>query len=372
MYNLECPIAESLIRPFDRPPVLSVVIPSYKRTPELIFTITSLADQVVGDLVGKVEILVSDNASGPETVAAIKDLADRYDCISYMINARNEGGYFQIFAAPWRARGRWTWVFGSDDVLLPGGLTHIIDLLEVIQPSFLTMNKRYYSNDLSQELWTSANTIPDREFPTFIELFKAVGINQMAFLTSNIELTAAARAVDPTPYVLDDTRHPHVASFLEKHHASKSYYSSRNDIVHRGENSTLPEYHAGNFFDYGATLPRILFSVIEKIDAPRDLFAQISGAKRVASYDPPEVTFVDSIFENILRACAFGKFMSIGQRRALELAISHCGQTRVSQLADVLNFHDQVQTLESRSREAKHVLMKARESALQASGTFAG
>jgi hypothetical protein len=289
-----------------------------------------------------------------------------------MVNARNEGGYFQIFAAPWRARGRWTWVFGSDDVLLPGGLAHVIDLLESVQPSFLTMNKRYYNNDLSQEIWSSANAIPDREFPTFIELFKAVGINQMAFLTSNIELTAAARAVDPTPYVLDDTRHPHVASFLEKHHASKSYYSSRNDIVHRGENSTLAEYHAGNFFDYGATLPRILFSVIEKIDGPRDLFAQISGAKRVASYDPPKVTFIDSIFENILRACAFGKFMSIGQRRAVELAINHCGEVRISQLADVLSFHDQIQSLETQSREAKQILTRAREQAMQASATFSG
>ena len=160
---LECPLAESHLRPLDVQPVLSIIIPSYCRAAELVQATSSIADQLTNGLERKVEIIITDNASEPGTIAAIRGLAERYPTLSYLLHARDEGGFFQFFAAPWRARGRWTWVFGSDDVLLPGGLAHITEALEREQPGFLALNKRVFNADLSQELNPSCNSIPDRK-----------------------------------------------------------------------------------------------------------------------------------------------------------------------------------------------------------------
>ncbi|MDB5438900.1 MAG: glycosyl transferase family 2, partial [Caulobacteraceae bacterium] len=113
MAKLECALLDSLMRPIREAPVLSIVVPSFHRPAELTQTVASLAEQIKDGLEAKVEIIISDNGSNNDTVAAIGQLAQRYPSVSYMLNARDEGGFFNFFAAPWRARGRYTWVFGS-------------------------------------------------------------------------------------------------------------------------------------------------------------------------------------------------------------------------------------------------------------------
>ena len=107
MATVECELADSLMRPVAQAPVLSVVVPTYCRPAELTLAVTSIAQQIDAALEGKVEIIITDNASGPETAAVLTQLAAAYPSVSYIINARNEGGPFQIVAAPFRARGRW-------------------------------------------------------------------------------------------------------------------------------------------------------------------------------------------------------------------------------------------------------------------------
>lgn len=370
MSKLECALADSLIRPITETPVLSIVIPTYHRPAELIVTVQTIADQLVDGLERKVEIVISDNASDITTVETIRTLAERYETVSYMINARDEGGFFNFFAAPWRARGRYTWVFGSDDVLLEGGVTHVVKALEREAPSFMTLNKKVANADLSGLVFEEMNSIPDRRFNTFIELFSAVGINQLAFISAQIENTEAARQLDPEPYLRTDSRHPHVAAYLEKHAHAPSYYSAANYLVHRLENSPMLDYHAGNFFDYGATLPRLLIEVAEKVDAPRDLFERISGYKRISNYKTPDVTFVDAIFENILRGLHYGKYLTVGHQRALESALAHCRSDRVAQFEEIWKYNQRLVGLERAAKQAQDALQQARQAAMQTSALF--
>jgi glycosyltransferase involved in cell wall biosynthesis len=367
---LECPLAESHLRTLDAPPVLSIVVPSYHRGAELVQAVTSLADQLTDGLERKVEIIVSDNASEPNTVAAIRGLAERYPTLSYLLHARDEGGFFQFFAAPWRARGRWTWVFGSDDVLLPGGLAHVVAALEREQPSFMALNKRVFNADLSQELAASFNSIPDRRFETFEQLMYAIGI-QPAFISANIELTEAARAFDPSPYLSVDTRHPHLAAFLEKHHGAPAFYCAAPFLVHRVENSSLAEYHVGNFFDFAVTFPPVLHAVVRKIGGPADFFERMTGEKRVASYEPTGLTFVDNIFENLLRSLAGGRHLTQNQRYALEQVLAGCRADRLKQLGELWTIHLTMLELERRADQAKAQLEQNRLSCSQASQLFA-
>jgi glycosyltransferase involved in cell wall biosynthesis len=114
-------LVETFVRPLDQTPVLTVVVPTWERPAELTLAVSSIADQIDDELAGKVEIIISDNASGPETRAVLQRLSETYPSVNYYIHAENYGGMYQVAIAPHRARGRWTWVFGDDDVLAPGG-----------------------------------------------------------------------------------------------------------------------------------------------------------------------------------------------------------------------------------------------------------
>jgi len=371
MSKLECALADSLVRPFAQTPVLSIVIPTYNRTSELQLTVQSIADQLKDGLEDKVELLISDNASEAETVEVIKALAQHYPRLGYMLNARDEGGFFNLFAAPWRARGRYTWTFGSDDMLLEGGVASVVSILEREAPSFLTLNKHAANADLTDVIYTALNTVPDKRFDTFIDLFSAFGLNQLAFISAQIESTEAARALDAEPYLRSDTRHPHVVAFLEKHAHAPAYYSAANHVIHRVDNSQTLDYNAGNFFDYAGNLPRMLIEVAARVGAPADLFERTNGHKRVESYGKPAITLVDTVFENLLRSLSAGYHLTLGHRRALESTLVHCRSDRLAQFAELWTYNNTVQQMAKREAEAKHTLKQAREAALATSSLFA-
>jgi glycosyltransferase involved in cell wall biosynthesis len=327
---LECRITDCLLKPLSQTPILSIFVPTYDRTPEMIRTVASLAGQLVGGLESKVEIIISDNASKPEGQAAIRALADRYAPVSYILNAENQGGHFQLFSACWRSRGRWTWTFGSDDLLLPGGVAHIVGLLEREDPSFLTQNKRIGNKDLSEEMVAAVNGIPDRRFDNFIDLYCGVGIHQIAFMSSSIELTDAARRIDPVLYIEAASLHSHVLAFFEKHHGQPCYYTSANYLFHRTHNSQLNEYMAMNFKDIGTHFPILLMQTALKYGASTDFFERINGSRNIDTYFEPKLTFIDNMFEYITRGIASEKFVAHHEKHALENILKNCRPGRLA------------------------------------------
>jgi glycosyltransferase involved in cell wall biosynthesis len=342
---LECRVADSLLKPLSQPPILSIFIPTRDRTPEMIAAVDSIASQLVGGLESKVEIIISDNASKPEGLAAIRALADRYAPVSYMLNADDQGGHFQLYSACWRSRGQWTWTFGSDDLLLPGGVAHIVDVLEREAPSFLTQNKRIRNRDLSQEVVTAVNGIADRRFANFVELFCGVGIHQVAFMSSSVERTAAARKIDAIPYLEAATLHSHVLAFFEKHYGQPCYYTSANYLVHRTHNSQLNEYMAMNFRDIGTLLPILLMRAGKKYGAPVDFFERVNGSRKIDTYAEPTITFVDNMFEYLTRGISCEKFLYHHEKHALENILKDCRPGRLETFRTLWDKSEQVRVV---------------------------
>jgi hypothetical protein len=130
------------------------------------------------------------------------------------------------------------------------------------------------------------------------------------------------------------------------------------------------DYNAGNFFDYASNFPRLLIEIAAKVGAPADLFERTSGHRRIDSYDPPEVTLVDTVFENMLRAMSAGYHLTLGHRRALESTLAHCRPDRMAQFAELWTYSNTVQLLAKKEAEAKHFLGQARENALATSRVF--
>ena len=332
---LACSLSDSLIKPWAEPPLLTIFIPTFHRTPEMIATVECLAGQIAGGLESKVEILVSDNASAPDEQEAIRALAAKHPCVSYMFNAENEGGFFQLFSAPWRSRGRWTWTFGSDDQLKPGGVGHFVDLLEREDPSLVSQNKRLYNADLSQELLTAVNGIPDRTFTTFTDLFSGVGIHQLCFFSAQIERTDHARAMDPMPYLKMGTYHPHTLALFEKHQGRRCIYSSANYLMHRAYNSDLPDYMGRALTDIGVHLPILMMQVAARHGAPPGYFETINGSRHIDDYAPPSITFVDNMFEYMCRAIAAERFIWSHEKFALRAILEHCRPGRLDTFQDI-------------------------------------
>jgi glycosyltransferase involved in cell wall biosynthesis len=318
MTGLHCPISESRMKPQDAAPLLTLFVPTYNRTPEMVQTIESLAGQLHGGLERKVEIIVSDNASDAAGQEAVRSLADRFETVSYVFNTTDQGGHFQVYAAPWRARGTWTWVFGSDDLLVPGAVGDVVSRLEAEDPSFLTMDKSIWNRDLSQELYASANGIPDRVFPAFIDLFKGVGLHQVAYLSASLEKTSAGRSIDPHKYLSADTYHNYTIAYFEKHRDKKCVYVASPHIQRRLDNMIISDYLGVTFEDVGMKFPVIMLNLAKDFGVTADIFEQVNGSRRIETYDAPAVTMVDNIFEYMLRAVSKGRAINFFQKAAFE------------------------------------------------------
>ena len=122
-------------------PLLTIYIPTYNRPIELMQCVESIAEQIKDSLEIMVEIIISDNGSSSDGIKTIRELADRYSFISIYLNAENGGGRAQIAVSPWRARGKWLWVFGDDDLLLPGGVKRVLDIITSDAPVFISLNR---------------------------------------------------------------------------------------------------------------------------------------------------------------------------------------------------------------------------------------
>lgn len=108
-------------------PLLTIAIPTYNRSRYLIRLLDSLMPQLAK--ASDVELLISDNAS-PDQTAAILEKYSREGLISRNIRNRTnlgaDGNIAQCFA---EAAGQYVWIIGDDDVLLPGALSVILNLL---------------------------------------------------------------------------------------------------------------------------------------------------------------------------------------------------------------------------------------------------
>ncbi|MDB5460202.1 MAG: hypothetical protein JWO72_1943 [Caulobacteraceae bacterium] len=335
------PLADSLIRPLAQQPVLTVVVPTCQRPVEMAFAVASIADQIDPSLDGKVEIIISDNASGPQTEAVLKRLAATYPSVSYYIHAENQGGPYQICSAPHRARGRWTWVFGDDDALEPGGLRAIVDILETEQPGFLTINRQVWNKTLDQRTAETKHDLPDVRFDTFLDLLTLFGWDQLSFLTSQIYATDVVRAMDAKPYVESHCRYCQLAYYLEAFHDQTAYYLSLPVVWHRWDQDASA-VHAANFHDLATYHPELVQEAADRVGIAPGLFERIGGRRSILGPETRKITFVDNILENLWRSVALGTALPDPRWNALEAMSAHWRPGRDEDLAMVRDVYGKV------------------------------
>ncbi|HZQ42551.1 MAG TPA: glycosyltransferase family 2 protein [Acidobacteriaceae bacterium] len=168
-------------------PLLTIAIPTYNRSRYLRELLSVLHEQVVKQ--PDVELIISDNASPDDTSAVVAEFQQRGLSVRYMRNAENIGAdanFLQCFA---EARGKYFWLFGDDDVLLPGALRLLTERLASHTYDLV------YVNSFPMESSTALNAVQGpltvKESASASEFASKVHI-YMTFITGNIIRKEAA------------------------------------------------------------------------------------------------------------------------------------------------------------------------------------
>ncbi len=113
--------------------VLSIAIPTYNRKSELKETLDSVLKQAQEC----VEVLVCDNASTDGTQYMMKEYEGR---VTYYRNKENIGPDANFLKCLERAKGKYVHWLSDDDLLMPGAVKHILDLIRKEQPEYIHLN----------------------------------------------------------------------------------------------------------------------------------------------------------------------------------------------------------------------------------------
>lgn len=109
-------------------PLLTIAIPTFNRSSFLNELLLCLFDQCVSN--SKIELLVSDNHSADETPNVVNAYIDRGLEVHYLRNPTNLGADRNFLQCFEKAKGKYVWIIGDDDVVVPGAIGKIITYLE--------------------------------------------------------------------------------------------------------------------------------------------------------------------------------------------------------------------------------------------------
>lgn len=113
-------------------PLLTIAVPTYNRAAELCELLDVLRAQLAE--MPQVELLVSDNASTDETAQVLAEEQPKYAACGarlemhrHPVNVGADANFAFCFR---QARGRFFWMCGDDDRIVPGALEQVLGLLE--------------------------------------------------------------------------------------------------------------------------------------------------------------------------------------------------------------------------------------------------
>lgn len=105
-------------------PLLTIAIPTYKRSGLLAESLAVLAPQLAGH--SEVELIVSDNASPDDTSQVVQKFIDAGLSVRYHRHAENVGSDANFVSCFRMAAGKYFWLFGDDDIVTPGALDQVL------------------------------------------------------------------------------------------------------------------------------------------------------------------------------------------------------------------------------------------------------
>lgn len=186
-------------------PLLTIAIPTYNRCTYLSELLESLLSQLSKE--GRVELIVSDNASTDQTSKVVQHYRDRGFEIQYLRNSANLGPDGNFIQCIKRASGRYVWIFGDDDILLPGSLAKILHCIESKHYDLIHLRSKPLTSEVATFVESNvASELDSTEFSDAIKFARCININ-FTFITANIFNNERLKSIQHPPFEsLDGSR----------------------------------------------------------------------------------------------------------------------------------------------------------------------
>ena len=131
--------------------LLTIAIPTYNRAMYLDICLKRIWDEIVSLSPLQrclVKVYVSDNASADDTPEVIVKYEEMmFGFFKGVRNNKNMGMDFNFSQCYEAANSPYVWVFGDDDVLLPGGLAKVLNILIDNKIDLLYVNNYWFQNN---------------------------------------------------------------------------------------------------------------------------------------------------------------------------------------------------------------------------------
>ncbi len=157
--------------------VLSICIPTFNRETELMRQVSFLNDELK-EVNVKIEFLISDN--NPSSSLQYQNL-DIFKNFHININKSNLGLIGNLKILTNLAKGRYIWFVGDDDILVPGILKKVLQVISLNPNSIFINHALINRNIITIERILSSNT----ETISVFELYKKT-YGALMFITANI------------------------------------------------------------------------------------------------------------------------------------------------------------------------------------------
>src|SRR5579859_7609105 len=128
-------------------PLLTIAIPTYNRAPYLKELLLVLFDQLLDE--PRFELMISDNATSDETPAVVDEFVKQGLQLRYIRNQTNIGpdaNFLQCFE---KARGKYVWILGDDDLVLPGAIALVLSSLSQDEYDLVYLSHKGFSGTAS-------------------------------------------------------------------------------------------------------------------------------------------------------------------------------------------------------------------------------
>lgn len=139
-------------------PLLSVSVTTYNRAPWLRHTLPQILALTApyGDAI---EVVVCDNASTDDTPQVVAEIA-KGSSVRFFRNPQNVGMLGNLGVTARHSTGRFVWVIGDDDIMIPGVIENVMDAI-VTHPDIhlVYLNYSYTRFDKPEELENSTDII---------------------------------------------------------------------------------------------------------------------------------------------------------------------------------------------------------------------
>lgn len=228
--------------------LLSICIPTYNRAEHLRNCLNSLIQSNVAAH-PEVQVCISDNCSTDHTRQVIDDAASQLK-IKYRKNASNLGLARNVVEVVQMADGKFIWMLGDDDLLIPGGIERIIGLIhsydkvDYFYINSYVLTKEYINclqqpfdvKNLPNTMKTLSSCTDSGECP-FFELINPrlsfcylSGIFSSVFRREmwlgNVSILDATALSDNRVFSHFDNTFPHIKIFAKAFANSRAYFSA--------------------------------------------------------------------------------------------------------------------------------------------------